>query len=92
MAVISFSHVLSLLDSFQREKRKVREQCENIRRNSSSSRRVSQLQNGEVVEAVTLFEVVSMGKRAMQVFPALSSERREGGKTVVVSISCTLEC
>lgn len=49
-----------------REKRKVREQCENIRRNSSSSRRVSQLQNGEVVEAVTLFEVVSMGKRAMQ--------------------------
>nr|XP_021143323.1 cohesin subunit SA-2 isoform X3 [Columba livia] len=49
-----------------REKRKVREQCENIRRSSSSSRRVSQLQNGEVVEAVTLFEVVSMGKRAMQ--------------------------
>ncbi|XP_037232166.1 cohesin subunit SA-2-like isoform X3 [Falco rusticolus] len=49
-----------------REKRKVREQCENIRRNSSSRRRVSQLQNGEVVEAVTLFEVVSMGKRAMQ--------------------------
>ncbi|XP_069731973.1 cohesin subunit SA-2-like isoform X2 [Phaenicophaeus curvirostris] len=49
-----------------REKRKVREQCENIRRNSSSSRRVSQLQNGEVIEAVTLFEVVSMGKRAMQ--------------------------
>ncbi|KAM9593578.1 cohesin subunit SA-2-like isoform 1-T3 [Morphnus guianensis] len=48
------------------EKRKVREQCENIKRNSSSSRRVSQLQNGEVVEAVTLFEVVSMGKRAMQ--------------------------
>uniref|UniRef100_A0A8C3KC00 Cohesin subunit SA n=1 Tax=Calidris pygmaea TaxID=425635 RepID=A0A8C3KC00_9CHAR len=29
-------------------------------------RRVSQLQNGEVVEAVTLFEVVSMGKQAMQ--------------------------
>ncbi|KAM6417865.1 cohesin subunit SA-2-like isoform 2-T2 [Pluvialis apricaria] len=49
-----------------REKRKVREQCENVRRSSSSSRRVSQLQNGEVVEAVTLFEVVSMGKRAMQ--------------------------
>ncbi|XP_068275947.1 cohesin subunit SA-2-like isoform X2 [Nyctibius grandis] len=49
-----------------REKRKVREQCENIRRNSSSSRRVSQLQNGEVVESVTLFEVVSMGKQAMQ--------------------------
>ncbi|KAF4800015.1 Cohesin subunit SA-2 [Turdus rufiventris] len=49
-----------------REKRKVREQCENIRKNSSSSRRVSQLQNGEVVEAVTLFEVVSMGKQAMQ--------------------------
>ncbi|NXN52833.1 STAG1 protein, partial [Rynchops niger] len=49
-----------------REKRKVREQCENIRRNSSSSRRASQLQNGEVVEAVTLFEVVSMGKQAMQ--------------------------
>ncbi|XP_015706727.1 cohesin subunit SA-2-like isoform X1 [Coturnix japonica] len=49
-----------------REKRKVREQCENIRRNSSGSRRVSRLQNGEVVEAVTLFEVVSMGKRAMQ--------------------------
>lgn len=59
---------------FQREKRKVREQCENIRKNSSSSRRVSQLQNGEVVEAVTLFEVVSMGKQAMQVFLALSSE------------------
>ncbi|RMC06709.1 hypothetical protein DUI87_16152 [Hirundo rustica rustica] len=49
-----------------REKRRVREQCENIRRNSTSSRRVSQLQNGEVVEAVTLFEVVSMGKQAMQ--------------------------
>ncbi|KAF2986443.1 hypothetical protein EK904_003707 [Melospiza melodia maxima] len=49
-----------------REKRKVREQCENIRRNSPASRRVSQLQNGEVVEAVTLFEVVSMGKQAMQ--------------------------
>ncbi|XP_021267561.1 cohesin subunit SA-2-like isoform X3 [Numida meleagris] len=49
-----------------RGKRKVREQCENIRRNSSGSGRVSQLQNGEVVEAVTLFEVVSMGKRAMQ--------------------------
>ncbi|XP_032536943.1 cohesin subunit SA-2-like isoform X2 [Chiroxiphia lanceolata] len=49
-----------------REKRKVREQCENIRRNSTSSRRVSGLQNGEVIEAVTLFEVVSMGKQAMQ--------------------------
>ncbi|KAM6291536.1 cohesin subunit SA-2-like [Porphyrio hochstetteri] len=49
-----------------REKRKVREQCENIRRNSSGSSRVSQQQNGEVVEAVTLFEVVSMGKQAMQ--------------------------
>ncbi|XP_013806262.1 cohesin subunit SA-2-like isoform X1 [Apteryx mantelli] len=49
-----------------REKRKIREQCENIRRNSSDCRRVSHLQNGEVVEAVTLFEVVSMGKRAMQ--------------------------
>ncbi|XP_027530596.1 cohesin subunit SA-2-like isoform X1 [Neopelma chrysocephalum] len=49
-----------------REKRKVREQCENIRRNSTSSRRVSRLQNGEVIEAVTLFEVVSMGKQAMQ--------------------------
>uniref|UniRef100_A0A2D4NQA8 Uncharacterized protein n=1 Tax=Micrurus surinamensis TaxID=129470 RepID=A0A2D4NQA8_MICSU len=48
-------------------KRKVREQCENRRRNSSSSRLSRQLQNGEVVEAVTLFEVVSMGKRAMQV-------------------------
>lgn len=67
-----FSH--TVFDSFQREKRKVREQCENIRRNSPGSRRVSQLQNGEVVEAVTLFEVVSMGKQAMQVFPALSSE------------------
>ncbi|XP_017673874.1 PREDICTED: cohesin subunit SA-2-like isoform X1 [Lepidothrix coronata] len=49
-----------------REKRKVREQCENIRRNSTSSRRVNRLQNGEVIEAVTLFEVVSMGKQAMQ--------------------------
>lgn len=72
---------MPVFDSFQREKRKVREQCENIRRNSPASRRVSQLQNGEVVEAVTLFEVVSMGKQAMQVlcnlmqvFPALSSE------------------
>lgn len=72
---ILFPHILSLLDSFQREKRKVREQSENIRRNSSSSRRVRRLQNGAVVEAVTLFEVVIMGKRAMQVFPALSSER-----------------
>ncbi|XP_014107851.1 PREDICTED: cohesin subunit SA-2-like isoform X4 [Pseudopodoces humilis] len=49
-----------------REKRKVREQCENIRTNSTGSRRVRQLQNGEVVEAVTLFEVVCMGKQAMQ--------------------------
>ncbi|XP_067401809.1 cohesin subunit SA-2-like isoform X2 [Emydura macquarii macquarii] len=49
-----------------RGKRKVQERCENIRRNSSRSRRTSQPQNGEVVEAVTLFEVVSMGKRAMQ--------------------------
>ncbi|XP_027302802.2 cohesin subunit SA-2 [Anas platyrhynchos] len=49
-----------------REKRKVREQSENIRRNSSNSRRVRRLQNGAVVEAVTLFEVVIMGKRAMQ--------------------------
>lgn len=79
---VACSHILSLLGSFQREKRKVREQCENRRRNSSSSRRVSQLQNGEVVEAVTLFEVVSMGKQAMQVFLALDSDRswwREGG-------------
>ncbi|XP_019384955.1 PREDICTED: cohesin subunit SA-2-like isoform X2 [Crocodylus porosus] len=49
-----------------RGKRKVQEQCENIRRNSSSTRKASQLQNGQVVEAVTLFEVVSVGKRAMQ--------------------------
>ncbi|KAJ6667494.1 hypothetical protein lerEdw1_016615 [Lerista edwardsae] len=49
-----------------RGKRKIREQCENRRRNSSSSRRSNQPQNGEVVEAVTLFEVVTMGKRAMQ--------------------------
>ncbi|XP_043393666.1 cohesin subunit SA-2 isoform X6 [Chelonia mydas] len=49
-----------------RGKRKVQEQCAHIRRNSSRSRRPSQPQNGEVVEAVTLFEVVSMGKRAMQ--------------------------
>lgn len=64
-----------LLDSFQREKRKVRQQCENIRRSSAGSKRVSRLQNGQVVEAVTLFEVVSMGKQAMQVFLALNSER-----------------
>ncbi|XP_057260499.1 cohesin subunit SA-2-like isoform X3 [Pezoporus wallicus] len=49
-----------------REKRKVPQQCENIRRSSASSKRVSRLQNGQVVEAVTLFEVVSMGKQAMQ--------------------------
>ncbi|XP_043351706.1 LOW QUALITY PROTEIN: cohesin subunit SA-2-like [Dermochelys coriacea] len=49
-----------------RGKRKVQEQCAHVRRNSSKSRRPSQPQNGEVVEAVTLFEVVSMGKRAMQ--------------------------
>ncbi|KAM9021274.1 cohesin subunit SA-2-like isoform 1-T1 [Ara ararauna] len=49
-----------------REKQKVRQQCENIRRSSASSKRVSRLQNGQVVEAVTLFEVVSMGKQAMQ--------------------------
>ncbi|XP_061482984.1 cohesin subunit SA-2-like isoform X2 [Rhineura floridana] len=49
-----------------RGKRKIRKQCENRRRGSSSSRRSNQLQNGEVVEAVTLFEVVSMGRRAMQ--------------------------
>lgn len=71
---VVFSHILGFLDLFQREKRKVREQCENIRRSSAASRRVSQLQNGEVVEAVTLFEVVSMGKQAMQVFLALCSE------------------
>ncbi|XP_074848358.1 cohesin subunit SA-2-like [Carettochelys insculpta] len=49
-----------------RGKRKVQKQCAHIRRNSSGSRSSSQPQNGEVVEAVTLFEVVSMGKRAMQ--------------------------
>lgn len=63
----------SSCELFQRGKRKVQEQCENIRRNSSSTRRASQLQNGQV-EAVTLFEVVSMGKRAMQVIPLLGME------------------
>ncbi|XP_069492734.1 cohesin subunit SA-2-like isoform X2 [Ambystoma mexicanum] len=42
-----------------RNKRKVREQSENITRRNSSG------QEGEVVEAVTLYEVVSMGKRAI---------------------------
>ncbi|XP_048348678.1 cohesin subunit SA-2-like isoform X1 [Sphaerodactylus townsendi] len=53
------------IKSFQ-GKRKIYEQCENRRRNSSSRRRSYQPHNGDVVEAVTLFEVVSMGKRAMQ--------------------------
>lgn len=70
---VVFSNIPSLFGLFQRDKRKVREQCENTR-SSSSSRRVSRLRNGEVVEAVTLFEVVSMGKQAMQVFLALNSE------------------
>ncbi|XP_077783681.1 cohesin subunit SA-2-like isoform X4 [Podarcis muralis] len=49
-----------------RGKRKIREQCENRRRHPSDGRRPNQPQNGEVVEAVTLFEVVIMGKSAMQ--------------------------
>ncbi|XP_034971500.1 cohesin subunit SA-2 isoform X2 [Zootoca vivipara] len=49
-----------------RGKRKIREQCENRRQPPSGGRRPNQLQNGEVVEAVTLFEVVTMGKSAMQ--------------------------
>uniref|UniRef100_A0A670IKK0 Cohesin subunit SA n=1 Tax=Podarcis muralis TaxID=64176 RepID=A0A670IKK0_PODMU len=52
--------------STSRGKRKIREQCENRRRHPSDGRRPNQPQNGEVVEAVTLFEVVIMGKSAMQ--------------------------
>ncbi|XP_044288872.1 cohesin subunit SA-2-like isoform X3 [Varanus komodoensis] len=48
------------------EKREIQEQHENRRRNSSSSRQSSQLQNGEEVEFVTLFEVISLGKSAIQ--------------------------
>ncbi|XP_043850347.1 cohesin subunit SA-2-like isoform X2 [Dromiciops gliroides] len=53
-------------------RRKVREQCENVRKkNISRRKRASQPETNddeveEVVEAVTLFEVVSLGKRAMQ--------------------------
>ncbi|KAJ1118594.1 hypothetical protein NDU88_006785 [Pleurodeles waltl] len=48
-------------------KRKTREQSENItRRNSSGQESAIKLQNGDLVETVTLYEVVSMGKRAIQ--------------------------
>ncbi|XP_056411819.1 cohesin subunit SA-2-like isoform X2 [Hyla sarda] len=44
-----------------------RRQSENLsRRNSSRRSRDSRLSNGEVTEAVTLFEVISIGKRAIQ--------------------------
>ncbi|XP_044526335.1 cohesin subunit SA-2-like [Gracilinanus agilis] len=55
-----------------KERRKVREQCENVRKkNILRRKRSSQPENDEdeieeVVEAVTLFEVVSLGKVAMQ--------------------------
>ncbi|XP_068929004.1 cohesin subunit SA-2-like isoform X1 [Petaurus breviceps papuanus] len=52
-------------------RRKVREQYENIRKKNISRKRASQPESSEdeveeMVEAVTLFEVVSLGKRAMQ--------------------------
>ncbi|XP_069826922.1 cohesin subunit SA-2-like isoform X2 [Dendropsophus ebraccatus] len=44
-----------------------RRQSENLsRRNSSRRIRDSRISNGEVAEAVTLFEVISIGKRAIQ--------------------------
>ncbi|XP_075708675.1 cohesin subunit SA-2-like isoform X2 [Rhinoderma darwinii] len=44
-----------------------RRQSENLsRRNSSRRSRDSRISNGEVTEAVTLFEVISIGKRAIQ--------------------------
>lgn len=44
-----------------------RRQSENLsRRNSSRRSRDSRITNGEVTEAVTLFEVISIGKRAIQ--------------------------
>ncbi|KAM4796816.1 cohesin subunit SA-2-like [Rhinophrynus dorsalis] len=47
--------------------KKIREQSENQSRRSSSRRsRDSQITNGEKAEAVTLFEVISIGKRAIQ--------------------------
>uniref|UniRef100_A0A5F8GDL8 Cohesin subunit SA n=1 Tax=Monodelphis domestica TaxID=13616 RepID=A0A5F8GDL8_MONDO len=55
-----------------KERKKVREQCENVRKkNILRRKRSSQPENDEdeieeVVEAVTLFEVVSLGKVAMQ--------------------------
>lgn len=59
----------------QRGKRKARERSENAKRKRSKSSNGSlgraennQLKNGDV-EAVTLFEVVSMGRSAMQVHP-----------------------
>ncbi|KAM3934220.1 cohesin subunit SA-2-like [Leptodactylus fuscus] len=44
-----------------------RRQSENLsRRNSSRRSRDSRISNGDVTEAVTLFEVISIGKRAIQ--------------------------
>uniref|UniRef100_A0A7N4NJ40 Cohesin subunit SA n=1 Tax=Sarcophilus harrisii TaxID=9305 RepID=A0A7N4NJ40_SARHA len=59
-------------NSTPKERKKVQEQCENVRKkNISRRKRSSQPENDEdeveeMVEAVTLFEVVSLGKRAMQ--------------------------
>ncbi|XP_074069781.1 cohesin subunit SA-2-like isoform X2 [Macrotis lagotis] len=54
-----------------KERRKVQEQCDNVRKKNISSRKRSSHPESsedevEEVEAVTLFEVVSLGKRAMQ--------------------------
>ncbi|KAM4700235.1 cohesin subunit SA-2-like [Discoglossus pictus] len=47
--------------------KRIRKQSENLsRRNSTRQSRDSQISNGDIVEAVTLFEVVSIGKRAIQ--------------------------
>ncbi|MEE6522734.1 hypothetical protein FKM82_021349, partial [Ascaphus truei] len=47
--------------------KKIRKQSENIsRKNCARRSRDSQITNGEIVEAVTLYEVVSIGKRAVQ--------------------------
>lgn len=63
----------------QRGKRKARECSENAKRKHSKSSNGSlgraeneQLKNSDV-EAVTLFEVVSMGRSAMQVHPSRSA-------------------
>uniref|UniRef100_A0A6I8NYL4 Uncharacterized protein n=1 Tax=Ornithorhynchus anatinus TaxID=9258 RepID=A0A6I8NYL4_ORNAN len=59
-----FLFSLPVAERFSGAKRRGRKQCENLGRNRRSRRKAGS--GGQVVEAVTLFEVVSVGYGAMQ--------------------------